>query len=140
MITSAYVPVSPVIRPASVNQPPADSYDASDWPKNERPKERTKPTPAISASQLAIWGRGGRCARRGARCGRRPVSKVAFSGLGRVVTSFMVGRYGVTIRGTVRSTWEFVQKATVSVERREGESTFVTSSTTCRSWAGWRTS
>ena len=101
-MTIKYVPVNPVTRPAKVNHPPADEYDAIDWPKNERPNERPKPMPAISASALAIRGRGARVARRGARAGRRPVWKVVLSGFGRVVTSVMVGRYGVTIKGTVR--------------------------------------
>jgi len=100
---SMYVPLSPVSLPKNVNHPPAESKDAIDWPTNARPMERPRPIPAIRARALAMRGRGGRALRRGAREGRRFVSNDVFSCCGRVVTSVMVGRYGLIIRSTLRS-------------------------------------
>jgi len=72
------------------------------------------PTPATTASEFAIRGRGALAARRGARVGRRLDSKVVFSAFRWVVTSVMLGRYGVTIRGTPQVAYEFVENSTLS--------------------------
>ncbi len=92
-MTSAKVPVNPVMRPSSVNHPPADWYEDHDWPQNDEAEGKDEARGREPRERCwRVCGRGARAARRGARDGRRPAWKVSLSGPVRVAISFMVGR------------------------------------------------